>query len=117
MTGGADLARKVVNAIDNQPNNFSFAYDVELRSKSKIRAIAQKGVRRGRRRFQREAAAENRLAGKTGGLDKCPSAWRKPNIPSATTPNSLAVPKDSRITVRGITVSAGAGFIVACAST
>ena len=55
--GGADLARKVVNAIDNQPNNFSFAYDVELSIKDKIRTIAQKVYGAEDVDFSAEAAA------------------------------------------------------------
>ena len=68
--GGADLARKVVNAIDNQPNEFRFAYDVELSIKDKIRAIAQKVYGAEDVDFSAEAAAEIDLAGKTG-------AWTK----------------------------------------
>ncbi|MGN6960509.1 formate--tetrahydrofolate ligase, partial [Neisseria sp. P0014.S006] len=74
--GGADLARKVVNAIDNQPNEFRFAYDVELSIKDKIRAIAQKVYGAEDVDFSAEAAAEIASLEKLG-LDKMPVCMAK----------------------------------------
>ena len=111
-TGGADLARKVVNAIDNQPNNFSFAYDVELSIKDKIRAIAQKVYGAEDVDFSAEASAEIALLEKLG-LDKMPVCMAKTQYSLSDNAKLLGCPEGFRITVRGITVSAGAGFIVA----
>ena len=110
--GGADLARKVVNAIDNQPNEFRFAYDVELSIKDKIRAIAQKSVRCGRRRFQRGSRAEIASLEKLG-LDKLPVCVAKTQYSFSDNPKLLGCPSGFTITVRSLTLSAGAGFIVA----
>ena len=110
--GGADLACKVVNAIDNQPNNFSFAYDVELSIKDKIRAIAQKVYGAEDVDFSAEAAAEVASLEKLG-LDKMPVCMAKTQYSLSDNAKLLGCPEGFRITVRGITVSAGAGFIVA----
>lgn len=110
--GGADLARKVVNAIDNQPNNFGFAYDVELGIKDKIRAIAQKVYGAEDVDFSAEASAEIASLEKLG-LDKMPVCMAKTQYSLSDNAKLLGCPEGFRITVRGIIVSAGAGFIVA----
>ncbi len=114
--GGADLARKVVNAIENQPNNFNFSYDVELSIKDKIRAIAQKVYGAEDVDFSAEASAEIASLEKLG-LDKMPICMAKTQYSLSDNAKLLGCPEGFRITVRGITVSAGAGFIVACAAT
>lgn len=110
--GGADLARKVVNAIENQPNNFNFSYDVELSIKDKIRAIAQKVYGAEDVDFSAEASAEIASLEKLG-LDKMPICMAKTQYSLSDNAKLLGCPEDFRIAVRGITVSAGAGFIVA----
>ena len=110
--GGADLAHKVVNAIENQPNNFGFAYDVELSVKDKIRAIAQKVYGAEDVDFSAEASAEIASLEKLG-LDKMPICMAKTQYSLSDNAKLLGCPEGFRITVRGITVSAGAGFIVA----
>ncbi|HGO7225545.1 TPA: formate--tetrahydrofolate ligase [Neisseria meningitidis] len=110
--GGADLARKVVNAIENQPNEFRFAYDVELSIKDKIRAIAQKVYGAEDVDFSAEASAEIASLEKLG-LDKMPVCMAKTQYSLSDNAKLLGCPEGFRITVRGITVSAGAGFIVA----
>jgi len=110
--GGADLARKVVNAIDNQPNEFRFAYDVELSIKDKIRAIAQKVYGAEDVDFSAEAAAEIASLEKLD-LDKMPVCMAKTQYSLSDNAKLLGCPEGFRITVRGITVPAGAGFIVA----
>ncbi|HFC7448941.1 TPA: formate--tetrahydrofolate ligase [Neisseria meningitidis] len=110
--GGADLARKVVNAIENQPNNFNFSYDVELSIKDKIRAIAQKVYGAEDVDFSAEASAEIASLEKLG-LDKMPVCMAKTQYSLSDNAKLLGCPEGFRIAVRGITVSAGAGFIVA----
>ena len=110
--GGADLAYKVVNAIENQPNNFNFSYDVGLSIKDKIRAIAQKVYGAEDVDFSAEASAEIASLEKLG-LDKMPICMAKTQYSLSDNAKLLGCPEGFRITVRGITVSAGAGFIVA----
>lgn len=110
--GGADLARKVVNAIENQPNNFNFSYDVELSIKDKIRAIAQKVYGAEDVDFSAEASAEIASLEKLG-LDKMSICMAKTQYSLSDNAKLLGCPEGFRIAVRGITVSSGAGFIVA----
>ncbi|EJU69879.1 formate--tetrahydrofolate ligase [Neisseria meningitidis] len=110
--GGADLARKVVNAIESQTNNFGFAYDVELGIKDKIRVIAQKVYGAEDVDFSAEASAEIASLEKLG-LDKMSICMAKTQYSLSDNAKLLGCPEGFRITVRGITVSAGAGFIVA----
>ncbi|HGG9951406.1 formate--tetrahydrofolate ligase [Neisseria meningitidis] len=110
--GGADLARKVVNAIESQTNNFGFAYDVELGIKDKIRVIAQKVYGAEDVDFSAEASAEIASLEKLG-LDKMPICMAKTQYSLSDNAKLLGCPEGFRITVRGITVSSGAGFIVA----
>ena len=110
--GGADLAYKVVNAIENQPNNFNFSYDVGLSIKDKIRAIAQKVYGAEDVDFSAEASAEIASLEKLG-LDKMPVCMAKTQYSLSDNAKLLGCPEGFRITVRGITVSSGAGFIVA----
>ncbi|MDO5069259.1 MAG: formate--tetrahydrofolate ligase [Neisseria zoodegmatis] len=110
--GGADLAHKVVNAIETQPNNFTFAYDTDLSVQEKIRTIAQKIYGAADVDFSTEALAEIASLEKLG-LDKLPVCMAKTQYSLSDNAKLLGCPKDFCITVRGITVSAGAGFIVA----
>ena len=97
--GGADLTHKVVNAIDNQPNEFRFAYDVELSIKDKIRAIAQKVYGAEDVDFSAEAAAEIASLEKLG-LDKMPVYMAKTQYSLSDNAKLLGRPEGFRITVR-----------------
>ncbi|MDO4998608.1 MAG: formate--tetrahydrofolate ligase [Neisseria sp.] len=110
--GGADLAQKVVNAIETQENRFQFAYDEQLPITDKIRAIAQKIYGAEDVDFSSEALAEIAALEKLG-LDKMPVCMAKTQYSLSDNAKLLGCPSGFRITVRGITVSAGAGFIVA----
>lgn len=110
--GGADLAQKVVNAIESQPNHFQFAYETDLPIKDKIRAIAQKIYGASDVEFSAEANAEIASLEKLG-LDKLPICMAKTQYSLSDNAQLLGKPEGFTVSVRGITVSAGAGFIVA----
>ncbi len=110
--GGADLAQKVVNAIETQPNNFQFAYETDLPIKDKIRTIAQKIYGAADVEFSAEANAEIASLEKLG-LDKLPICMAKTQYSLSDNAKLLGKPEGFTVSVRGITVSAGAGFIVA----
>ena len=110
--GGADLARKVVSAIENQPNNFAYAYDVNDSIPDKLRAIAQKIYGAADVDFSAEARAEIASLEKLG-LDKLPVCVAKTQYSFSDNAKLLGCPSGFIITVRSLTLSAGAGFIVA----
>lgn len=110
--GGADLAHKVLAAIDNQPNNFAFAYDTEASVKDKIRTIAQRIYGADDVDFSAEALADIAALEKLG-QDKLPICVAKTQYSFSDNAKLLGSPRGFNITVRGLTLSAGAGFIVA----
>ena len=110
--GGEDLARKVVTAIDSQPNRFAFAYDTDASIPDKLRAIATKIYGASDVEFSAEARAEIASLEKLG-LDKLPVCVAKTQYSFSDNPKLLGCPSGFTITVRSLTLSAGAGFIVA----
>ena len=99
--GGIELAKEVIRLCD-QPNDFTFAYDLDMSIKEKIEAIVTKVY--GGKDVNFTANAEKQIKTLTDlGFDKMP-------ICMAKTQYSLT---DDPVTVRNIKVSAGAGFLVA----
>ena len=110
--GGEALAHAVIDAIANQPNEFRFAYEDNSSVADKIRAIAQKVYGAADVDFSSEALAE--IAGlEKLGLDKLPVCMAKTQYSLSDDAKLLGCPTGFKLHVRGITVSAGAGFIVA----
>ena len=108
--GGILLAEEVVKLCE-QPNNFSFSYNVEDSIQDKILAIVQK-IYGGRDVvFSEEALEEiNRL--NTLGMSKLPVCIAKTQYSFSDNPNKLGAPENFSVNVKNIKVSAGAGFIV-----
>lgn len=111
--GGEDLAREVVRLCEEE-NDFSFSYPLDISIKEKIEAIATKIYGADGVDFLPKAAREldnfERL-----GFDKMPVCIAKTQYSLTDDPNKLGRPEGFRITIRDLTVSAGAGFIVALA--
>ena len=118
--GGADLAHKVVAAIDAQQWQsapaFQFAYDANDSIRNKIHAIATKIYGAASVEFSAEAQAEIANLERLG-LDKLPICMAKTQYSLSDNAKLLGCPSGFTVNVRGITVSAGAGFIVALCGT
>lgn len=118
--GGADLAHKVVAAIDAQQEQsapaFQFAYDANDSIRNKIHAIATKIYGAAGVEFSAEAQAEIANLERLG-LDKLPICMAKTQYSLSDNAKLLGCPSGFTVNVRGITVSAGAGFIVALCGT
>ncbi|NEN75775.1 formate--tetrahydrofolate ligase [Pelistega sp. NLN82] len=114
--GGVDLAQKVIDTIENEENKFQFAYEVEASIQDKIMAIASKIYGAAHVEFSTEAQAEianlNRL-----GLNHLPICMAKTQYSLSDNAKLLGRPEGFTIHIRTITVSAGAGFIVAICGT
>ncbi|WP_265410991.1 formate--tetrahydrofolate ligase [Actinobacillus pleuropneumoniae] len=110
--GGVDLAQKVLKAIDEQEDRFNFVYDVNESVQNKIKAIAQKIYGADDVNFSAEALAEIKNLEKLG-LDKLPICMAKTQYSLSDNAKLLGCPSGFTVTVRSISVSAGAGFIVA----
>jgi formate--tetrahydrofolate ligase len=109
--GGEKLAEEVVRLCD-QPNNFEFAYDVNLSIKEKIESIAKKIYRAADIAILPEAKKQIEQLEKLA-LDKLPICMAKTQYSFSDNPSLLCAPENWTLSVRNIKISAGAGFIVA----
>ena len=109
--GGIALANEVVRLCE-QPNDFTFSYELDLTIKEKIEAIAKKIYHADGVNFT--ANAEKQIKTLTElGYDKMPICMAKTQYSFTDDQTKLGAPRGFSITVRNIKVSAGAGFLVA----
>ena len=111
VEGGIELAKEVVRLCD-QPNDFTFSYDLDMSIKEKIEAIVTKIY--GGKDVNFTANAEKQIKQLTDlGYDKMPICMAKTQYSLSDDPTKLGAPEGFTVTVRNIKVSAGAGFLVA----
>ena len=109
--GGIELAKEVVRLCD-QPNDFSFSYELDLPIKDKIEAIVKRIYHGDGVNFT--ANAEKQIKQLTElGYDKMPICMAKTQYSFTDDQTKLGAPTGFTITVRIVKVSAGAGFLVA----
>ena len=109
--GGIELAKEVIRLCD-QPNDFTFAYDLDMSIKEKIEAIVTKVY--GGKDVNFTANAEKQIKTLTDlGFDKMPICMAKTQYSLTDDATKLGAPTGFTVTVRNIKVSAGAGFMVA----
>lgn len=109
--GGEDLARKVMQLCKEQ-NNFSFSYDSNDGIREKISAIARKIYHADGVTFT--ASCEKQIDQLTElGFARLPVCIAKTQYSFTDDPKKLGAPEHFEITVRNLSVSAGAGFLVA----
>lgn len=109
--GGIALAEEVVR-ICEQANDFEFSYDINLGIKEKLEAIATRlyhadGV------DLVEKAPKQLAQLEALGFGSLPICVAKTQYSFSDDPKKLGAPKNFRVAVRNLKVSAGAGFIVA----
>ena len=109
--GGTALAKEVMRLCE-QPNDFHYSYELDGTIEDKLNAIATKiyhadGV-------TLTPAAKKQAAELTAlGFDKLPICMAKTQYSFSDDATKLGAPRNFRITVRNLKVSAGAGFLVA----
>ena len=109
--GGIELAKEVIRLCE-QPNDFSFSYDLDMPIKEKIETIVKRIYHGDGVAFT--ADAEKQIAQLTAlGFDKMPICMAKTQYSFSDDQTKLGAPKGFTVTVRNVKVSAGAGFIVA----
>ena len=109
--GGKALAEEVVRLCD-QENDFRFAYDDHLSIEEKLNSIAQKIYHADGVDLVGNAPKQLKQLEELGYSD-LPICMAKTQYSFSDDQTKLGAPKDFRITVRNLKVSAGAGFIVA----
>lgn len=109
--GGEALAREVVRLTED-PNGFTFSYELDLGIEEKLEAIVKKiyhgdGI-------QLTANAKKQAAQLTAlGFDRLPICIAKTQYSFSDDASLKGAPRGFTVTVRNLKVSAGAGFIVA----
>ncbi len=109
--GGRALAEEVIRLCE-QPDRFRFAYDLELPIEEKICTIARRIYHADDVNFTPAAEKQIRMLTELG-YDKLPICMAKTQYSFTDDQTKLGAPRDFRITVRNVKVSAGAGFLVA----
>lgn len=109
--GGLALADEVVRLCE-EPNDFQFAYEDDLSLAEKIEAIATRVYHADGVDFEPKALAELKKLEDLG-FAHMPVCMAKTQYSFSDDAKKLGAPRDFRITVRNVKVSAGAGFVVA----
>lgn len=110
--GGIDLANLLIKTINETKSNYAPIYDVNLPIEEKIEVIAKEIYGADGVDFSKEAIMQIEQINRIG-LDKLPICMAKTQYSLSDNPKLLGRPENFRINVKEITVSAGAGFIVA----
>ena len=109
--GGIALAEEVIRLCE-QPNDFTFSYDLDLPIKEKIEAIVKKIYHGDGVNFTANAEKQIKVLTELG-YDKMPICMAKTQYSFTDDQTKLGAPEGFTITVRNVKVSAGAGFLVA----
>lgn len=111
--GGEELAREVVHLTEtDRRSDFAYAYEDDLSLADKIRAVVTRVYRGCGVSFL--PAAEAELARLEAlGFGGTPVCIAKTQYSFSDDPKLLGAPENFTVTVRGVRVSAGAGFVVA----
>lgn len=109
--GGIALANEVVRLCE-EPNDFTFSYDVNDTIENKLKAIATKIYHADDVVFTANALKQKAEL-EANGMDKLPICVAKTQYSFSDDQTLLGAPKGFKITVRNLKISSGAGFIVA----
>lgn len=110
--GGIELAKKVLDTLENKESHFHTLYSDELSLKEKIETISKEIY--GARGVVYEPAAEKQLAKiETMGFSSFPVCMAKNQYSLSDDAKKLGRPEGFDIHIREVYVSAGAGFVVA----
>lgn len=110
--GGIEVAKEVLRLIDEAENNFTYSYELDLSIKEKIKAVAQKVY--GAEDVDFTAGASKQIAElEKNGFKNVPVCIAKTQYSLTDDQTKLGRPTGFKITVREVTISAGAGFAVA----
>ncbi len=109
--GGTALAEEVVRLCE-EPNDFTYAYDLDLPIKEKLLTIARKIYHADGIHLPGNVPKQIKQLEELG-FGNLPICMAKTQYSFSDDQTKLGAPKDFNIVIRNIKVSAGAGFIVA----
>ncbi|WP_434655152.1 formate--tetrahydrofolate ligase [Thermoanaerobacterium thermosaccharolyticum] len=108
--GGIELAEQVINACERE-SEFKPLYELDMPIKDKIKTIAKEIYGADGVGYTKEALRDLKNI-KSLGLDNLPVCVAKTQYSLSDNPKLLGRPESFDITVKGLNISAGAGFIV-----
>ncbi len=109
--GGKALAQEIIRLVE-QPSDFRYSYELEGTIEDKLTQIATK-IYGARGVVMTADAAKQAKQLEAMGFGNCPICVAKTQYSLTDDPKKLGAPRDFDITVRGVKISAGAGFVVA----
>lgn len=109
--GGIELAKEVVRLVEEGNNNFKFIYNDEMSLREKIEAVVSK-VYGGDGVDYLSTAQKELTRLEEMGFGNLPICIAKTQYSFSDDPKKLGWPKDFKVTVKNVKVSAGAGFVV-----
>jgi len=109
--GGRELAKEVLSAIENDPNNFQFLYSLEEPYESKIKKIAKEVYGAKDVIFSQEAKEDLKHIEKWNFVN-LPVCMAKTQYSLSDNPKMLEKPEGFDLNVQGVKISGGAGFVV-----
>lgn len=109
--GGLELAKEVIDVIENEKSNFKCLYDEKLNIKEKMDIIAKEIYGADGVEYTTQAQKQIKEIEKFN-LDKLPICVAKTQYSLSDNPALLGRPQGFKITVKEARVSNGAGFIV-----
>ena len=109
--GGEALAREVVRLCEEEKGDFTFSYEDDLSIKEKIEKVVEK-IYHGSGVIYMPAAEKQIDSLEKLGFAKCPICVAKTQYSFSDDASKLGAPKDFKVTVKNVKVSAGAGFVV-----
>lgn len=109
--GGIDLAKAVLDTIENKKSDFKVLYQDDLSITDKIKTVAKEIY--GATDVNLESSVKTKIANlEKQGFSNLPVCMAKTQYSLSDDPKLLGRPSNFTLTVRDIYVSAGAGFIV-----
>lgn len=113
--GAAELAQKVVDAIENNPSHpIQYTYELSDSIRTKIEKIAMKIYRAAAVTFSAPAQTKLKQFANLG-WDHLPVCIAKTQYSFSDDPKKINAPEGFTINIRDLVINAGAGFIVAVA--
>ncbi len=111
--GAEDLAKEVVNIVENSPGSHTYVYEDNMSLAEKIEAIATKVYGAGSVTF--DAKVKQQLATWDKDYGSYPVCMAKTQMSFSTDPTAIGAPSGHTVHISEVRLANGAGFVVAIA--
>ena len=109
--GGEDLAKMVLNTLENKKSDFKPIYSLDLSLEDKVKAVATKIYGAGSVSYSQTAKKQLKQITEMG-FGNLPICMAKTQYSLSDDPKALGRPSGFELSIREAYVSAGAGFVV-----